>query len=337
MDYAFLISVVMGISLIVYALTGGADYGGGMWDFLAFGPRARRQREAVESAIAPIWEANHVWLILVVVLLFTAFPGAFGAVMTALHIPLTAVLLGIVFRGSAFVFRKYDVQDDQVHRRWSRVFGTASFLTPFFLGVSLGGVASGAIRLEDGLVATGFFAGWTTAFAVGCGLFAQGLFAFLAATYLTVDVRGDVELQEDFRARALFAALSLAPAAALVFFLARAQADLLFDGLTSWWAPWLLLGTSICALGAIWGLWIRRFRAARLLAAGQVALILLGWFLAQYPYLIVPDVTIHDAATETGTLRMLVWTLGLGALLLLPSFAYLFYVFRRRGEDMEVR
>lgn len=337
MDYAFVIAIVMAVSLIAYALTGGADYGGGMWDLLASGPRVRRQREAIEAAIAPIWEANHVWLILVVVLLFSAFPRGFGALMTALHIPLTLVLLGIVFRGSAFVFRKYDVQDDRVHRRWSRVFGVASFCTPFFLGLSLGGLASGHIRVEDGVLTTGFFAGWTTAFAVGCGLFAQGLFAFLAAVYLTVDVRGDVELQNDFRARALFAALSLAPAAALVFVLARWQAPELFTRLTSWWAPWLLAGTSLCALGAIGSLWKRRFRLARLLAAGQVALILLGWFLAQYPYLIIPDVAIHDVATEVGTLRLLVWALGLGALLLFPSFGYLYYVFRRRGGGDNVR
>lgn len=337
MDYAYIIAAVMGVALIVYALTGGADYGGGMWDLLAFGPRARRQREAIEHAIAPIWEANHVWLILVIVLLFAAFPRAFGAIMTALHIPLTVVLLGIVFRGSAFVFRKYDRQDDAVHRRWSLVFGVASFVTPFLLGLSLGGLASGAIRVEDGVVTTGFFAGWTTGFAVACGLFAQGLFAFLAAAYLTVDVQGDTELEDDFRVRALFSALSLAPAAALVAFLARAQAPFLFDQLTSWWAPWLVAATSISAVGAIWALWTRRYRVARMAAAGQVSLILLGWFVAQYPYLLIPDVDIYDVATEVGTLRMLVWALGLGSVLLLPSFAYLFYVFRRRSDEVDVR
>src|SRR6266566_227505 len=105
-------------SLIVYALMGGADFGGGMWDLLAFGPRARRQREIIADAIGPIWEANHVWLILVIVLLFTGFPRAFAAMMTALNIPITAMLIGIVLRGSAFVFRKYDSTEDAVQRRW---------------------------------------------------------------------------------------------------------------------------------------------------------------------------------------------------------------------------
>jgi cytochrome bd-type quinol oxidase subunit 2 len=101
-------------------------------------PRAERQREAIAKAIGPIWEANHVWLILVVVLLFTGFPAGFAAMMTALNIPLTAMLIGIVLRGSAFIFRKYDSRSDATQRRWSMLFGVASFCTPFFQGIILG-------------------------------------------------------------------------------------------------------------------------------------------------------------------------------------------------------
>ncbi len=132
-----ILASVLFVALLVYALLGGADFGGGMWDLLAFGPRARRQREAIAAAIAPVWEANHVWLILVVVLLFTAFPVAFADIMTALNIPITVILIGIVLRGSVFVFRKYDAQNDTVHRRWSTIFGIASFLTPFFQGATI--------------------------------------------------------------------------------------------------------------------------------------------------------------------------------------------------------
>ena len=133
-------------SLIFYALMGGADFGGGIWNLLAFGSRAKRQREAIADAIAPIWEANHVWLILVIVLLFTGFPGGFATMMTALNIPITMMLLGIVLRGSAFVFRKYDVKDE---RRWNTLFAIASFLTPFFQGVILGALTTGQIRVEQ--------------------------------------------------------------------------------------------------------------------------------------------------------------------------------------------
>jgi cytochrome d ubiquinol oxidase subunit II len=321
-------------ALVLYALTGGADYGGGMWDVLATGPRAQRQRDVIEHAIAPIWEANHVWLILVVVVLFTAFPPAFGAMMTALHVPITVVLLGVVLRGSAFAFRKYDPGG---RRRWGTIFGVASLGTPFFLGLTLGGLASGEIRVQDGRVTTGFFSGWTSAFALACGTYAQGLFAFLAAVYLTVDAEDDPEVQEDFRRRALAAGVALAPVAALVFALARDGAPYIFRGLTSWWAPLLLIATSICAVTALVALWLRRFRIARVATAGQVSLILLGWALAQYPYLIVPDITVFSAVTARATLRLLLWTLAVGTVVLLPSFAYLFYVFRGRPSAVHHR
>ena len=321
---------VLLIALVVYALSGGADYGGGMWDLLASGPRARRQRSAIEHEIGPIWEANHVWLILVVVVLFTAFPPAFATVMTALHIPMTAVLIGIVLRGSAFVFRKYDAQDDAVHRRWSTLFGAASFFTPFLLGLALGALGSGEIRVIDGRLTSGFFAGWTRPFAAACGLFALGLFAFLAATYLTVDVEDKPDLQEDFRARALAAGVLLAPLAALTFLLARGGAPLIFARLTSWWSPILLTITSVCAIGALAALWRRRFRWARAAAIGQVTCILLGWGFAHYPFLVVPDLTLTNTTTSPATQRLLTWALAAGAVVLLPSFAYLLYVFKGR-------
>ena len=331
-----IIAAALFISVILYALLAGADFGGGMWDLLAFGPRSRQQREAIAAAIGPVWEANHVWLILVIVLLFTAFSSAFAVIMTALHIPMTLILIGIVLRGSVFMFRKYDAQDDATHRRWSAIFGISSFLTPLFLGMTLGALASGDIRVEEGVVTSGFFAGWTTPFAIACGLFAQGLFAFLAATYLTVDTQDQPDLQADFRWRALASGLSLAPAAVLVFFLAREGAPFIFSGLTSWWASLLLIWTSIFAVGALVALWLRRFFLARLAAIGQVTLILLGWGFAQYPNLVVPDVTFMNAAAPDVTLRLVVIALGLGVVVLLPSMAYLFYIFKGKGDLLKI-
>jgi cytochrome bd ubiquinol oxidase subunit II len=317
-------------ALVIYALSGGADYGAGMWDLLATGPRAPRQRAAIEHAIGPIWEANHVWLILVIVVLFTGFPPAFVATMTALHIPMTAILIGIVLRGSAFVFRKYDAQNDVAHRRWSALFGAASFFTPFVLGLCLGALASGEIRVIDGRLSSGFFAGWTKPFAIACGLFAQGLFAFLAATYLTVDTEDQPDLRADFRRRALVSGVLLAPAAALTFVLARDGAPQIFARLTSWWAPPLVAITSVCAFGALAALWWGYFRWARAAAVGQVTCILLGWGSAQYPHLVVPDLTVRNAATAPTTLHALQSALAVGALVLFPAFACLFYLFKRR-------
>jgi cytochrome d ubiquinol oxidase subunit II len=323
-----IIAVILLISLILYALLGGADFGGGMWDMLAFGPRARRQRDAIDEAIGPIWEANHVWLILVIVLLFTGFPRAFAAMMTALHIPLTLMLVGIVFRGSAFVFRKYDSAHDMVHRRWSTLFGISSFFTPFFQGVTLGALTTGQIRVGEQGVTTGFFAGWTTPFAVACGFFALALFAFLAATYLTVDTKNHPDLQEDFRRRALWSGALLIPMVIIVFFTSRTEAPFMYAGLTKWWAPILLAWTTLFSLAALGSVWWRRFVLARIAAIGLVTMIIVGWCLAQYPNFITPDVTVTNSAAPEATLRLLVLALGLGAILLLPSLIYLFHVFK---------
>ena len=147
-----------------------------------------------------------------------------------------------------------------------------------------------------------------------------------------METDGEPDLQDDFRRRALAAGLSLAPAAALTFLLARSGAPIVFRGLTNWWAPGLLTVTSACAVGAFWALWARRFRWARLAAVGQVACILLGWGFAQFPYLVVPDLTLANSAAERATLSLLAWVLLAGAIVLFPSFGYLFYVFKgRRG------
>ena len=137
------VAAVIVVAMLLYALTGGADFGGGVWDLLATGPRAGAQRQAIARAIGPIWEANHVWLLVVLVLMFVAFPTAFAAIMTALHLPMLIMLTGITLRGSAFVFRTYG-PDRPEWRRWGVVFGAASAVTPIFLGVVLGAVSSGA-------------------------------------------------------------------------------------------------------------------------------------------------------------------------------------------------
>jgi cytochrome d ubiquinol oxidase subunit II len=323
-----LIAAIILISLVLYAVMGGADYGGGMWDLLASGSRAQHQRHAISEAIAPIWEANHVWLILVIVLLFSAFPLAFSTMMIALHIPITAMLIGIVLRGSAFAFRKYD--NDTGQRRWSTVFGIASFFTPFFQGLTMGALATGNIRLVGDHVTTGFFAGWLTPFAFACGLFALALFAFLAATYMTVDTQSEPDLQNDFRTRAIWAQLALILLASIVFVTSKNGAPLMYQGLTNWWAPLLLLWTALSAITAFLALCFRAFNLARIAAVAQVSFILVGWAMAQFPHLVAPDVTIQNAAAPESTLKLLLLALGAGVVVLLPSLMYLLRIFKRR-------
>ena len=326
----FCIAGVMLIALIIYMLTGGADFGGGIWDLFATGPRAKAQRTLITQAIAPIWEANHVWLIVIVVLLFVAFPVAFATISTALHIPLTLMLIGIVLRGSAFVFRTYDVQSDTIHRRWSRVFAVASAITPVMLGVTLGAVASGTIHVdvESGLVDTDFISAWLAPFPFAIGLFTLTLCALLAAVYLTLETE-DIELQEDFRRRALIAAVSVGAMAGLSFILSAEGAPAIRRGLggAPWSIPFQIL-TGAVALWAIWTIWNRQFRLARILVPIQVTLIVFGWGLAQYPYLVTPDLTFSNTAAPDTVLRPVLIVLGVGIVLLVPAFWYLYAVFK---------
>jgi cytochrome d ubiquinol oxidase subunit II len=325
-----LAALVMMASLNIYALFGGADYGGGMWDLLSSGPRARAQRDLIADVIGPIWEANHVWLILVIVILFTAFPPAYALVSISLHIPLTLMLIGIVMRGAAFTFRTYDTQEDHVQRRWGRAFAIASLVTPLFLGIIVGSLASGRIRTLGEDTDISYFFLWVTPFPFAVGAFAVVLFGFLAAVYLTCEAR-DRELQDDFRRRAIAAELLAGLLALLVFALAGGGAPLIRERLAaSWWTWPLQLATAAFAIGALWALWTRTFGFARVCAAGQVSLILWGWGVAQFPYLVPPELTVSNSAAPPVTLQFVLAALSLGAVLLLPSFWYLFRVFRGR-------
>jgi len=315
-------------ALLLYAVLGGADYGGGVWDLLAYGPRAPQQRRLIEAAIGPVWEANHVWLIFVIVLLFTAFPSAFAALSTALHIPLTLMLLGIVLRGTSFTFRQYDSQEDHVQERWGRVFAISSVFTPLMLGICIGAISTGDIRVQNGLVVSGFLRPWLGLFPFAVGLFAVALFAFLAAVYLTMETEDD-RLREDFRSRGLGAAVMVGVLALAVYLLSHEPAPLVRAGLTQRPWSWLLhITTGIFAVGAIAALWWRSFHLARILAAGQVVLILSGWALALYPFLVPPDISITQAAAPLSVLRPVLWGTGIGLLILAPSFLYLFRVFK---------
>lgn len=333
-----LIAGIMTVALNAYVLTGGADFGGGLWDLLASGPRRVEQRELIARAIAPIWEANHVWLIIVVVMLFTAFPSAFAALTTVLHLPLALLLIGIVLRGSAFVFRSYGSRQGAGRRRFGRAFAMASAGTPILLGVVIGALATGDVgeamrRVETGSFAEVFVRPWAAPFPLAIGALALALFAFLAAVYLTLDTH-DPALQDDFRRRALGAALAVFVLASGAFALAWRGAPRVRSGLiTTPWALWLQLATAIAAITAIVALWRRLYSLARLAAAAQASCILWGWVLAQFPYLIPDVLTIRDAAAPRVTLVLLLWGLAAGAVVLVPSLVYLFRMVRRLEES----
>jgi cytochrome bd ubiquinol oxidase subunit II len=324
-----IIAGVIAVALNAYVLTGGADFGGGVWDLFATGLRRGRQRELIADSIAPIWEANHVWLIIVVVVLFTGFPSAFSMLGTVLHIPLTIMVIGIVLRGSAFVFRSYGPYG---RTHWGRAFAIASVITPLLFGTIIGSIATGAVadaaeKIGAATFSEVFVSPWAAAFPAAVGFFAVALFAFLAATYLTVDAEEE-ELRGDFRIRGLAAAGAVFVCAAVALVLAHSAAPRVAIGVVG--AFLIQAATAFAAIAAIAALWLRHYRLARLAAAAQVSLILWGWMIAQYPYLIPPTLTIRDAAAPTVTLRLLAVGLAVGAVILLPSLHYMLRTFKTK-------
>lgn len=332
------IAGVMLISLIIYMLTGGADFGGGIWDLFATGKRAKAQRNLITHALAPIWEANHVWLIVIIVLLFAAFPVAFATIGIALHIPLTLMLFGIVLRGTAFVFRTYDDQSETTHLRWSRVFAIASIITPIMLGVTLGAVASGTIHVnvETGQVNTDFISSWFAPFPFAIGFFTLTLCGLIAAVYLTLET-DDPEMQEDFRTRALIAAFGVGLMAGISFLLSAEGAPSIRRGLGNsiWSIPFHIL-TGIVAIWAIWAIWKRYYQLARVLVPIQVVLIILGWGFAQFPYLVSPNLTFSNTAAPDSVLRPILVIVVFSVIILVPAFWYLYAVFKGKSRTDSV-
>ncbi|MFK7929430.1 MAG: cytochrome d ubiquinol oxidase subunit II [Myxococcota bacterium] len=318
------------LALVVYSLTGGADFGGGLWDLLAMGPRARVQRDTISRALGPIWEANHVWLIVVLVLLWTCFPRVFAGVGTALHVPLTLTLFGIVLRGSAFVFRSYGPQDLRSQLSWSWVFSVASLITPITFGLCIGAISSGALPMdpETGRVQTDFVSSWAAAFPLATGVYTLVLFGWLAATYLT-NIAEYAPVRTDFQRRALVAGLVSGVMAGVVLALMPQGAPPLWTLVSSSPLVWGFMGgVSVLALCSMASMWLSRFALARLFAAATVSAVVLGWGGAMFPVLLQPDLTVWNAAAPAEVLWTTLAVFGAGSLLLVPSFIWLYRVFR---------
>lgn len=324
------------VALNAYVLTGGADFGGGVWDLFARGPRRDAQRAQIAASLAPIWEANHVWLIVVIVVLFTGFPSAFSTLGIVLHIPLTLLLVGIVLRGSAFVFRSYGSATTAQRQGWGLTFAIASTITPLVLGMVVGALATGdvgraAARVADpsASFADVYLAPWLGAFPIAVGVFALALFSMLAAVYLAYGA-SDEAIRDDFRLRALMTAVVVAVLAAITFGVGLVEAPRIATGVAG--SPWsiaLVVATMLAAAETILALVRRNYRIARVAAGAQVSLILWGWILAQYPYVVPESLTIRGAAAGRETLVLLVVGLVVGMAILVPALAYLFGLFAR--------
>ena len=312
------------LALTGYVVLGGADFGGGFWDLTAGGAeRGAPIRAMIKRSMSPVWEANHVWLIFLLVVLWTAFPEAFGSIMSTLALPIFLAALGIVLRGGAFAL-KGEAATIAEARFLGATFALSSVLVPFFLGTAAGAIAAGEVPV--GNASGGAFSSWTGPTSILVGLISVATGAHLAAVFLGADAQraGRSELVRAFRTRALGSGAAAGALAVAGLAVLNSDAPDLFDGLTSG------LGLACVVISALAGLltlaleWTERFELARFSAALAVAAIVAGWAAAQEPYLLPPGLTVTEAAAPDATLVALWIACGAGMLVLVPALIWLF-------------
>ena len=318
--------------ITAYVLFGGADFGAGLWDLVAGGAEAgARQRARIEHSIGPVWEANHVWLIFALVVVWTAFPSAFAAIMATLSVPLTAVAFGVILRGSAFAFRK-SVTEPALRRLFGAAFALSSVVTPFFLGAATGAIASGRVPTRVG--AGDVLRSWLNPSGVLGGVLAVGVCSYLAAVYLCADARraGEDDLAEGFRRRAVLMGALVGVVALAGIAVLHQDAPRLFGRLTGVALP-VILASAALGLASLVLLAVRRYVAVRVTAALAVTAVLWGWAVGQYPMLLGTHLDIGEAAAPEAVLRPLIAVLAGGTALLVPSLLLLYGMFQSEPGD----
>jgi len=322
------VALVLFFGVTAYALFGGADFGAGFWDLVAGGAeRGKHPRSIVDHSIGPVWEANHVWLIFCLVVLWTAFPEAFGSIMLTLFVPLSLAALGIVLRGSSFAFRK-EVYRTSSRRNFGAAFAISSVLVPFCMGAVAGAIASG--RVPAGGVAGDTWESWLNPTSILGGVLAVTVCAYLAAVYMTWDAKrfAEPEMVEYFRQRAIVAAVVTGAVALAGIWVLHDDARYVFDGLTSRALP-LVVISALCGVGSILLLVRNNHRWTRVLAVGAVATVVLAWGVAQWPYLLPKSLEVSQAAAPDPTLWSVLIVFALAAVVILPSLGLLYILDQR--------
>jgi cytochrome bd ubiquinol oxidase subunit II len=331
MSTADVCAAILWVGVTLYAIFGGADFGAGVWDLLAGrSERAEQVRTQIDRSIGPVWEANHVWLIFVLVVTWTAFPTLFSAIMTTLYIPLALAALGIVLRGSGFAFRH--ALPGRIQGPATRVFGVASLLTPFFMGTVVGAIASGEVPAGGDGDPTG---SWTGFLPLVTGALFVAVAAYTASIFLVRDsgAAGDEDLRRYFAGRALAAAV-VAGALAVVGVIALHQdAHYIYDGLTSWPGIALVILSGICGLAALGLLITGRHNGLRVAAVGAGVTLIWGYFAATFPYMLPTSLSISDAAGASATLTEVIVVFGVAAITCVPALILLYALSQRSALE----
>jgi cytochrome d ubiquinol oxidase subunit II len=320
-------AAILWVGATFYALFGGADFGGGLWDLFAGGAeRGERPRDLIQRSLTPVWEANHVWLIFCLVVLWTAFPPAFSAIMTTLYVPLTLAALGIVLRGSGFAFRK-SIEGLSGRRAAGATFAISSLLTPFFMGAVVGAIAAGNVPSAGNGDA---FSSWIAPLPLLIGAMFVATGAYLSAVFLVGDARrsGDAEMERYFERRALGAAVVAGALAVAGIFALHSEAHYVYERLLDQGLPLVILSL-LCGIGLLVVLLRGWRRPLRPLAAGAVVAVIWGWGVAQFPYLLPRSLRIDQAAAPDPTLVIVFVVFAVAAVLVLPSLALLYTLSQR--------
>ena len=316
------VAAILWAGATLYAVFGGADFGAGAWSLLSRrdGELGERARGRIERSLGPVWEANHVWLIFCLVVLWTGFPNAFGPLMETLYVPLAAAAVGIVLRGSGFAFGH--TFGGAGKRRAEKVFAASSVITPFFMGCVVGAIASGEVPASG---AGEPFSSWLAPLPILVGALFVVSGAYIAAVFLTDDARraGEQELAEYFRRRAIAAAVLAGGLAAGGLVVLRADARFIYDGLLGEGLP-LLIASGVLGLLALWALVRGVRRGVRPLAVGAVVAVIWGWAVAQHPYLFPESLTINDGAAVDDTLTAVIITFAFAVAIVGPALLFLY-------------
>jgi cytochrome d ubiquinol oxidase subunit II len=318
---------ILWVGATFYALFGGADFGGGFWDLVAGGPeRGQRPRDTIQRSLTPVWEANHVWLIFVLVVLWTAFPPAFSAIFTTVYVPIALAALGIVLRGAGFAFRK-SIVGLQGRRAMGATFAISSLLTPFFMGTVVGAIAAGNVPADGN---GDPFSSWIAPLPLLIGAMFVASGAYLAAVFLVGDARraGDEGMERYFERRALGAAVAAGALAVAGLFALHAEARYVFDRLTSEGLPLVVLSL-LCGTALLAVLLRGGRRLLRPLAGAAVVAVIWGWGVAQFPYLLPTSLRIDEAAAPDPTMTIVFVVFGVAAAVVLPSLALLYTLAQR--------
>jgi cytochrome bd ubiquinol oxidase subunit II len=321
--------------MVAYAVLGGADFGAGFWDLTAGGARrGGAVRGMVQRSMGPVWEANHVWLIFILVIFWTAFPVPFGSVMSTLYVPLLIATVGIIFRGTAFALRGEAATINEA-RLLGGLFAMSSVLVPFCLGACVGAIASG--RVPVGNAAGDPFSSWLNPTGIMVGVLFVLTGAYLAAVYMAADSqRGDlVELQRAFRGRALGAGIAAGIVAAAGLLVLRSDARHLYDGLVSDGGLACVAASAVAGVGTLALVWRQHYATARYSAVVAVAAVIVGWAVAQSPDLLPGELTVEQAAAPDATLVAVLVSVAFGTALLAPSMYWLFSLTLRGRLDQQ--